>query len=303
MKISLGPILYFWSKETLLECYQKVAESPVDIVYLGETICSKRRSLDINDWLEIASMLQEAGKEVVISTLSLIEAESELSSVKRVINNGSFAVEANDFGAIQLAIENNVPFIAGHSVNLYNAHSVSLLANKGMKRWVMPVELSKDNLSAILKEKENTLSTVSSTFETEIFSYGRLPLAYSARCFTARAFDTPKDQCQFKCIEFPEGIPLYSQEEQSLFQINGIQTQSHQTCNLLQEWKTMQSICVDIMRISISNIDELNIINQLHHLISETNNTTNNASKPIPLLNAEQCNGYWHGDTGIEWRV
>ena len=107
MKISLGPILYFWSKDTLLECYQKVAESPVDIVYLGETVCSKRRSLDINDWLDIASMLQDAGKEVVISTLSLIEAESELSSVKRVINNGSFTVEANDFGAIQLAIENS----------------------------------------------------------------------------------------------------------------------------------------------------------------------------------------------------
>ena len=131
------------------------------------------------------------------------------------------------------------------------------------------------------------------------FSYGRLPLAYSARCFTARAFDIPKDQCQFKCIDFPEGIPLYSQEDQSLFQINGIQTQSHQTCNLLQEWKTMQTMGVDIMRVSISNIDELNIINQLHHLVSETNETDNNT---IPLLHAEQCNGYWHGNTGIEWR-
>lgn len=289
MKISLGPILYYWSKEALFECYKKVAESPVDIVYIGETICSKRRSLDFNDWMEIASMLQEAGKEVVLSSLALIEAESELSSVKRSVSNGSYLIEANDFGAVQLAIEQSIPFVCGHSVNLYNAHSVSLLAQKGMKRWVMPVELSKDNLSDILAEE------VASNVETEIFSYGRLPLAYSARCFTARAFDMPKDQCQFKCLEFPEGIPLYSQEDQSLFQINGIQTQSHQTCNLLPEWETMQRIGVDIMRVSISSIEDLRIIKRLRDLIS-------NENKNIPLQALEQCNGYWHGETGIEWR-
>ena len=35
--------------------------------------------------------------------------------------------------------------------------------------------------------------------ETEVLAFGRLPLAVSARCFTARAHNLPKDQCDFRC--------------------------------------------------------------------------------------------------------
>ncbi len=288
MKISLGPIQYYWPKEVLLECYLQLADSPVDIVYLGETVCSKRRSLGFDDWMDIARTLTDAGKEVVLSTLTLIEAESELGSVKRIVNNGSFSVEANDFGAIQLAIEQQIPFTCGPAVNLYNLRAIEQLAKKGMKRWVMPVELSKENLRHILTDKSVP------SFETEVFSYGRLPLAFSARCFTARAFNLPKDRCEFRCIDYPEGIPLYSQEQQSLFQINGIQTQSQSICNLLQEWQTMQLMGVDVMRISINGIEDLTIIEQLHKYTQQ--------SKPmIPLQQKEQCNGYWFGETGISW--
>lgn len=41
--------------------------------------------------------------------------------------------------------------------------------------------------------------------EVELFAYGHLPLAYSARCFTARAENLPKDDCQFVCLNYPEG--------------------------------------------------------------------------------------------------
>ncbi len=288
MKIALGPIQYFWPKEVLQECYLQVSHSPVDIVYLGETVCSKRRSLGFDDWMEIAQMLTDAGKEVVLSTLTLIEAESELASVKRQVSNGCYSVEANDFGAIQLAIKQQVPFICGPAVNLYNLHAIEQLANKGMKRWVMPVELSKSNLKQILDDKSSI------PFETEVFSYGRLPLAFSARCFTARAFNLPKDSCEFKCIDYPEGIPLHSQEQQALFQINGIQTQSQSICNLLQEWQTMQLMGVDSMRISINGIDDLTAIEQLQHYMQQT-------QPMIPLQQKSQCNGYWHGETGISW--
>ena len=84
MKISLGPVLYFWSADKLREFYREIAGSSVDIVYLGETICSKRRSLTLAEWIEIGEELQSAGKEVVLSTLALLEAESELKSLKRI---------------------------------------------------------------------------------------------------------------------------------------------------------------------------------------------------------------------------
>ena len=42
MQIALGPILYFWPKAKVKAFYRQVAESDVDRVYLGETVCSKR---------------------------------------------------------------------------------------------------------------------------------------------------------------------------------------------------------------------------------------------------------------------
>src|SRR5690606_37542884 len=63
MKLSLGPMQYFWPREHTLAFYRDVAGWPVDIVYLGETICSKRRELRLQDWLAIAHELVAAGKE------------------------------------------------------------------------------------------------------------------------------------------------------------------------------------------------------------------------------------------------
>ena len=36
MKLSLGPILFFWQKEALLEFYAAMLDTPVDTIYLGE---------------------------------------------------------------------------------------------------------------------------------------------------------------------------------------------------------------------------------------------------------------------------
>ena len=77
-RLALGPVQYYWSRDDLLAFYDSVAESPVDIVYLGETVCAKRRSLRLDDWLALGERLAAAGKEVVMSSLALIEAESEL---------------------------------------------------------------------------------------------------------------------------------------------------------------------------------------------------------------------------------
>ena len=88
MKLSLGPLLYFWSLDDIETFYQSMIDAPVDIIYLGETVCSKRRSLGFEQWLELAKTLTEASsssgkkKEVVLSTLSLIEAESEWRSAE-----------------------------------------------------------------------------------------------------------------------------------------------------------------------------------------------------------------------------
>lgn len=96
MKYSLGPVLYYWPKETLEDFYQQAANSSADVIYLGEAVCSKRRATKVGDWLDMAKAAG-SGKRVVLSTLALVQASSELGELKRYVENGEFLLEASDW--------------------------------------------------------------------------------------------------------------------------------------------------------------------------------------------------------------
>lgn len=100
MKYSLGPVLWYWPKETLEEFYQQAATSSADVIYLGEAVCSKRRATKVGDWLEMAKSLAGSGKQIVLSTLALVQASSELGELKRYVENGEFLIEASDLGVV-----------------------------------------------------------------------------------------------------------------------------------------------------------------------------------------------------------
>lgn len=287
MKFSLGPILYFWPKQQVLAFYNSAAESSADIVYLGETVCSKRRELRLADYLAIAHQLREAGKEVVLSSMTLLESAADLRELRRYCDNGEFVVEANDFGAIGLLHEQGLPYIAGAAINCYNHHSLRRLVSMGMQRWLMPVELSREWLKAILEQPE--IQDVRDCFEVEVFSFGHLPLAWSARCFTARSEDRAKDECQLCCIKYPQGRVVNNQEGERLFVLNGIQTQSGDRYNLVNVVQSMTGL-VDVVRLSP----------QMEETFEWLERFQLNFNEGITTKLAEgNCNGYWHCLAGI----
>ena len=96
MKLSIGPIQYFWPRRQVLDFYEDAAESAAEIIYLGEVVCSKRQQMKLEDWLAVGMELSQNGKEVILSSLTLLEAASELSALKRLCLNETFMVEAND---------------------------------------------------------------------------------------------------------------------------------------------------------------------------------------------------------------
>lgn len=290
MKLSLGPILYYWTKQQTLAFYEQAADADVDIIYLGETVCSKRRELNAQDWIDLAKSLSQSGKQVVLSTLTLLAAESELKTLRKLCNNGDIMVEANDMAGVQLMSEQGVPFVSGPAINVYNARALNVMKKQGVSRWVMPVELGRETLQELLIDAETM--GIKEGLETEVYAYGRLPLAYSARCFTARYYDLPKDNCQLKCIEHPEGIAVHSQEDDELFTLNGIQTMSGRTYNLESELATMQRIGVDIARISPQADVTFEKVDQFRKALSGGVNT-------IALSEAE-CNGYWFKSPGMD---
>lgn len=288
MKYALGPLLYYWPKTQVDHFYQLACNSEADIVYLGETVCSKRRAMKSDDWLDLAKQLAAEGKEVVLSTMALLEAPSEVQLMKKYIDNGEFTIEANDIAAIQLAHQQKIPFVVGPAINCYNAYVLKRFLQQGMIRWCMPVELSRDWLVNISQQCAEL--NITGRFSTEVFAHGYLPLAYSARCFTARAENLAKDQCQTCCINYPTGIQVSSQEGQAIFNLNGIQTQSGYCYNLINELPSMQGL-VDVVRISPLNTDSLSVITDFKHSA---------AAKVSHPLAEHECNGYWHQLPGLD---
>ncbi len=296
-KLSLGPLLYYWSREDVFAFYETIAGTAVDIVYLGEVVCSKRRLLRLDDWLYIAGLLRQAGKKVVLSTLTLLEANSELSALRKVCDHAKdsqqqYLVEANDMTAVQL-MSGKKSFVTGPALNIYNSRTLEVLAKAGLKRWTLPVELSKETLTSIHQARPEGV-------ETEVFIFGRLPLAYSARCFTARSHNLPKDDCQFRCLDYPDGLMLKTREDESFLVLNGIQTQSAKTQNLINEINDFITLDVDVLRISPQSKNTLQVIeifdDCLHGKL-----TCDEAKKLLqPNIISGECDGYWHGQAGMD---
>lgn len=296
MKLSLGPILYYWERERVLDFYAQAAGWPVDIVYLGEVVCSKRRALRFEDWLEVADRLTRAGKEVVLSTLALVEAESELGAMRRIAGNGRYAVEANDAAALNmLSAAGDASFVAGGYLNIYNGETLDLLYQLGARRWVLPVEQSREMLAALQARRAPGL-------ETEVLVFGRLPLALSARCFTARAHRLPKDECEFRCRDYPDGLALATREGNRFLTLNGIQTQSGSSCNLAGALPELAELGVEIARLSPQSWGMGEIVRRFRAAVDGDLTPAAAEAQLLAYLPDGVCNGYWHGEPGMVWQ-
>lgn len=64
LQLSLGPVLFYWTREHYANFYREAADWPVEIVHLGESVCSRRRDMKLDDWLGIGRELTQSGKQM-----------------------------------------------------------------------------------------------------------------------------------------------------------------------------------------------------------------------------------------------
>ncbi|MBK1680964.1 U32 family peptidase [Rhodocyclus tenuis] len=286
MKLSLGPLLYYWPRQKTLGFYAEAMTWPIDCVYLGEVVCGRRHELRADDWLRLAQEFIAAGKEVVFSSQALLESASDLANLRKLACADAL-LEANDLGAVRVAKQQRQAFVAGPHLNVYNGATLDWLAEQGAVRWIPPLEMNSAALSTLLAEKTCAI-------ETELFAHGRIPLAFSARCFTARHYNLTKDSCEFRCLAHPDGLPVRTREGQDFLRINGTQTQSAACHSLWHSWQELGK--VEYLRISPQGEYTAEIVCAF---------ADRTAGKPprtdFAAWNPEGIvNGYWRGKPGIE---
>ena len=290
LKLSLGPILHFWSKEQVLSFYQQAATWPVDIIYLGETICARRHEMRTDDWIVLAKELQASGKEIVLSSQALLESEIDLRRLRKLAEEPGFTLEANDLGAAKLARDQKKSFIIGTSLNVYNEETLAFFQQLGATRWVAPIEMTQKKIAAVMQNV--------SGIECEIFGWGNMPLAYSARCFTARHYNLRKDLCEFKCKEHPDGMLLKTRENEPFLTINGTQTMSAGNVAFIAHAQELHDSGVHILRISPQSQHMAEIV-QIHSNVLQGKLMPQEAMEQLkPLACGALVDGFWRGLAG-----
>ncbi|MDN3555854.1 U32 family peptidase [Halomonas maura] len=292
LQLSLGPVLFYWTREDYAAFYREAADWPVEAVTLGESVCSRRRDMKLDDWLGIGRELAQGGKRVTLASQTLIESEADLRDLRKLCDNGEFVVEANDQSALQFLTAAGLPFVGGAALNLYNRQAIALLARAGLQAWQAPVEMSREALATLLDD----CRTQGVTLPCEVFAYGHLPLAWSSRCFTARRHQRPKDRCRFVCQKYPEGLALRSQEAREVFTLNGIQTLSGACQDLRHALPDMQALGVATARLSPRARGMAEIV----AAFDAARHGRLPAPDPLALVDATLCDGYWHGRPGMD---
>jgi len=294
-QLTLGPVLFNWQPDKWRDFYFRIAdEAPVQTVYVGEVVCSKRAVFFEPLYQEVADRLQSAGKTVVFSTLSEVMLPLDRKQVEAGCALPNTLIEANDGSALwHLA---GRPHHVGPFINVYNEDTLAVLARRGAVSFCLPGELPLSSLKAM----GTAARELGVGLETQVF--GRQPLALSARCYHARAHGRTKDSCQFVCEEDPDGLALETLPGQKFLAINGIQTLSHDYLALLGELPQLVDVGVNALRLSPHSCDMVVVARTYRDLLDGAI-TPGEALEQLSALGiaAPFANGFTHHKPGHLW--
>jgi len=289
-KLSLGPLLFNWKPEAWRDFYFRIAdEAPVDTVYLGEVVCSKRLPFFEKYIPDVAERLAASGKEVVLSGLALVMTERERDGVRALARDAvDFLVEANDLSAA--AALAGKAHVIGPLVNVYNEGTLAYLAKIGAMRVCLPAELAAPTIG---------LLAGLNLAEIEVQAFGRLPLAISARCYHARSRNLHKDGCQYVCGEDLDGMPVDTMDGKPFLTVNGTQTMSYHYLTALGELASLERLGVGRFRLWPHHCDMVAVARLFRDVLDQKIEAERAADHLADLVpDAEFANGYLHGREG-----
>ncbi len=295
MELTLGPVLFEWKREDLLRFYDEVADMDVDTVYLGELVCDKR-NLGAGDITSIAQKLKAAGKKVVLSSLVVVSNEIELERTRQLVEL-PYPIEANDMSVLNMVDTESRELRAGPHITTYNVPSVQFLQGIGIEYVTFPVELSGESIGYNIEH---------TGIKGEVFAHGRVPLAFSWRCYTSKAHGLGKSDCKHDCSRDPDGMEIKSVEGEPLFTINGTTILSATTYSLIEFTDDLKSKGVQALRISPQSTGTGEVVRIFRARLEGGISAEEALDGLISLSHKIEgsgglCNGWWLGRAGREY--
>lgn len=290
MQLTLGPVLYNWQPEQWRDFYFRIAEeAPVDVVVVGEVVCSKRSPFFTEHMPAVIERLAACGKQVVIGSLILVSLQRERRQMAELAGNTDFMVEVNDLSCFELLADR--PHAIGPFVNIYNEATAAYFAGRGAQRICLPSELPMELI--------RTIATALPDVTMEVFAFGRVPLAISARCYHARLHKLTKDNCRFVCEKDPDGLPVVTLDGEAFLAMNGVQTMSYTCANLLGEAQDLAEAGVGALRLSPQQCDMVAVA-RIFHDVLDGNREHEDARRSLSQIYPDVpfANGFVHGQPG-----
>ncbi len=294
-RLTLGPIQYFWPAETKIDFYARIAdETPIDTVYLGEVVCSKRQPFFDNHIEVIGERLEKAGKRVVLAGLAEVMLKRERKACADLVQDGEFEIEINNAAGL-FHLEPGQAHRVGPFMNVYNEQTMAHMVSNGATHIVVPPELPAPSVEVMAREA----ARLGVGLEVQVF--GRACLATSARCYHARAYGRTKDNCQFVCEEHADGMPLNTRDGQSFLRVNGIQTLSESYMNLFAEVPAMAKMGVTDLRLMPQDVDMVTVAKTFDDIRANRIDMAEAQARFDALPgSAPSSNGFWHGEAGYK---
>ncbi|MDH4101180.1 MAG: U32 family peptidase, partial [Nitrospirota bacterium] len=138
------------------------------------------------------------------------------------------------------------------------------------------------------------------SMKTEVFAYGRLPLAFSWRCYTSRNFGKLRSQCTQDCMNFSDGIALETLDHKPIFTINGTQIMSNQVYSLAEEVEDLRRMGMSTLRLSPHSWQMKDVIAIHAALVNGTMTGRSARAELEKITGAPLCNGWFYGRAGWE---
>ncbi|MBI5344398.1 MAG: U32 family peptidase, partial [Deltaproteobacteria bacterium] len=144
--------------------------------------------------------------------------------------------------------------------------------------------------------------------EAEVFAHGKVPLAFSWRCYASRAHGLTKTGCRHHCAEYPDGMEIRSLDGEPLFTVNGTSLLGAGIYTLIEFVDDLREIGVKALRISPQKRDTGRVV-EIFRRRAKGEMTSQEALDGLKTLydTARFSNGWYLGGAGKdyltgEWR-